>query len=418
MKTKDNGQSAKSGRTSGRGSNSGRNAAPRKANAQGQRAGRISNRTAKPQEDASNEYLGLNHIGSWAGLAAWPMALLIYLAARFIPDAAEKVFAKGIFRGYGAVVSRLSGLLPFSLAEFLLIGFVSALLIIIIVAAVRFIRNSGNRFLRLVRFVKNLLVTAGVLFLIYMIGCGTNYYRYEFATYSNLTLEKSSKQELYELCLHLAQRANETREEACKSEMNDDELAMAATAAMEKLGKKYPILDGYYPQPKQVIFSRTMSRFGITGVYFPWTVEANVNVDVTEYSHASTMCHELSHLRGFMREDEANFIAFLACEESEDARLNYSGYMLALINAGNRLYEDDRELYFKVVGTYSEGVRADLKKNNEYWDAFRDKVTSEVGEKINNAYLKANNVEDGTKSYGRMVDLLLAEYRKAGKSGK
>jgi hypothetical protein len=31
--------------------------------------------------------------------------------------------------------------------------------------------------------------------------------------------------------------------------------------------------------------------------------------------------------------------------------------------------------------------------------------------RINNTYLKANNQKDGVKSYGRMVDLLIAEHR-------
>ncbi|HPE16562.1 MAG TPA: DUF3810 family protein, partial [Oscillospiraceae bacterium] len=32
-------------------------------------------------------------------------------------------------------------------------------------------------------------------------------------------------------------------------------------------------------------------------------------------------------------------------------------------------------------------------------------------DRMNDAYLKANAQRDGVKSYGRMVDLLLAEYR-------
>ena len=34
----------------------------------------------------------------------------------------------------------------------------------------------------------------------------------------------------------------------------------------------------------------------------------------------------------------------------------------------------------------------------------------EVSKAVNDVYLKANDQEDGMKSYGRMVDLLLAEY--------
>ena len=37
---------------------------------------------------------------------------------------------------------------------------------------------------------------------------------------------------------------------------------------------------------------------------------------------------------------------------------------------------------------------------------------AEIHNKVNDAYLKANNQTDGVQSYGRMVDLLIAEYEK------
>ena len=57
-----------------------------------------------------------------------------------------------------------------------------------------------------------------------------------------------------------------------------------------------------------------MSRTEITGIFIPFTMEANVNVDIPDYSLGSTMCHELAHLHGFIREDEANYISYLACK--------------------------------------------------------------------------------------------------------
>ena len=65
--------------------------------------------------------------------------------------------------------------------------------------------------------------------------------------------------------------------------------------------------------------------------------EANVNVDVPRYTIAHTMCHELAHLRGFIREDEANYIAYLACMASGDPELMYSALAEALVYAGNAL---------------------------------------------------------------------------------
>ena len=44
------------------------------------------------------------------------------------------------------------------------------------------------------------------------------------------------------------------------------------------------------------------------------------------------------------------------------------------------------------------------------WIGFDGKV-AEVSNKVNDTYLKVNKQEDGVKSYGRMVDLLLAQHR-------
>ena len=87
--------------------------------------------------------------------------------------------------------------------------------------------------------------------------------------------------------------------------------------------------------------------------------------------------------------------------------------MLALSYASNQLYQQDEALYQKVVDTYDTGMLADLREEYYYWKQFEDTVISTVSNAVNNNYLKANNQNDGVKSYGRMVDLLLAEYRKS-----
>jgi hypothetical protein len=154
-----------------------------------------------------------------------------------------------------------------------------------------------------------------------------------------------------------------------------------------------------------------MSQTEITGIFIPFTMEANVNVDIPDYSIPATMLHELAHLRGFMREDEANYIAYLAGMESDNAEFKYSSTMLALITAGNALYDKDPDLYFEIRDQYSDGVLKDIRANSRYWQQYDDTVISTVSNKINDTYLKANAQTDGIQSYGRMLDLMLAKYR-------
>jgi hypothetical protein len=215
-------------------------------------------------------------------------------------------------------------------------------------------------------------------------------------------------------------RANELRVQVTatddqgvfKLSVSDTKLAKLTNEAMQLLAEDYPVLGGNYGSPKPILLSKLMSQTEITGIFFPFTMEANVNVDVPDYSIPVTMLHELAHLRGFMREDEANFVAYLAGMKSEHVDLNYSSTMLALIIAGNALYDQSPELYFEVRSEYSEGLVKDIRANSEYWQQYEDTAVSTISNKINDTYLKANAQTDGVKSYGRMLDLLLAQYRK------
>lgn len=351
----------------------------------------------------------------------WPVAFGFYFLAKNSREAAEKIFARGIFKVYGGIMSRISGIIPFSLAELLLILFVLFIVVMLVVTLVRLIRKK-DRLLILCRAVRDIILMVGIVFVWFMLGAGTNYHRYEFTEYCGMQIEKYTVEELYGLCNELAAKTNEARRaldipegEPFVSKLTNRERAEEAKKAMEKLSTQYEVLEGYYPVPKSVFFSSVMSEFNITGVYFPWTVEANVNVDGPDYPKGAALCHELVHLRGFMREDEAGYVGYLACVNSDCDELRYSGYISALVKAGNKLYEEDKDLYYEVAATYDDGIWVDFADLNAYWEQYEDTVLSEAGETMNNVYLKANNVSDGTKSYGRMLDLLLAEYKKKGK---
>lgn len=350
----------------------------------------------------------------------WLPALAVIIAARRSERFAEEVFARGIYRVWHTAVARVTGLLPFSLAEWVLYGFVAAVCAALVVWFLHIIKGKDHRWRIVLRGVTAALCILGLVFTLFVFGCGGNYYRSTYAECVGLTVEPAAEQELFALCQSLAGRANMLRAELDECENADGvfalpctekELGARAVRAMQTLGESEPVLAGFYPPPKPVAWSRGMSAFGITGVFFPFTVEANVNVDVTDYNLGADMCHELSHAAGFMREDEANFIAYRACTRSGDPVLAYSGTMLALIHAGNALYEVSPKLYATLRGEYSDAVVRDLIDNSDYWAQFEDSKTTEMGERMNDAYLKANSQSSGIRSYGEMVDLLLAEYR-------
>jgi hypothetical protein len=112
-----------------------------------------------------------------------------------------------------------------------------------------------------------------------------------------------------------------------------------------------------------------------------------------------------------MNEAESNFIAYLACSESSDDYFRYSGNCLALLYSMNALYAADYELWYSLRIRYPDYISADMYAQNDYVDSHDTKV-AEVSDAVNDTYLKLNDQQDGVRSYGKMVDLLLA-YRRS-----
>ena len=352
-------------------------------------------------------------------LLLWPIAGLILLLSRCSEEFAEHVFARGIYRVYHTPISFLTGWMPFSLGELILYAIIPTILIGLIVWVIHMVRErTGHVF---VRGAVNLLCILGVVFFMFVFGCGANYYRYTYAKCTGMEVKPGTDEELYGLCLSLTERANDLRIQLNDCEDSDGifvlpfskrELALRAKDAVTAFGQENPLLKGYYTPPKPVIWSEGMSRLEITGVYFPFTAEANVNINASDFSIGAAMCHELSHMAGFMREDEANYLAWLACRDSGDPVLDYSGTMLALVYCARALNNNAPDLYRRVCEAYCGGVRRDFAADAAWWQQYDDHPASEFGEKMNDTYLKVNAQNEGTKSYGAMVDLLLAEYRK------
>ena len=183
--------------------------------------------------------------------------------------------------------------------------------------------------------------------------------------------------------------------------------------AMEKLGERYRRLSGHYPFPKPILNTWLLSVQQTTGVYSPFTVEANYNRDIAYYNIPFTICHELSHLRGYMQEEEANFIGVLATIGADDLYFNYSGYVSAWVYAGNALARIDSTAFATLYARINARTRQDMLYNNAYWKQFEGKP-AEAHEQLNDAYLKIQGQATGVRSYGHVTDLMLEYFAKNG----
>jgi hypothetical protein len=337
--------------------------------------------------------------------------------ARMVPGFAH-TYSITVYPVLVNTIGRFSSIFPFSLSEAGLY-----------LAAVFCILNLLFLIKKPLAALSRLFFLACLLLFLYTAGCGINYYRTPFSYEAGMVMEQSSAGELYSLCLFLTEQINSTLTETDHSgdalkglypgQTEDTplpsaamlrELGMEGVKSMKGLGTAYPQLSGYYPYPKPLMNPRLLSIQQLCGIYSPFTIEANYNREMPYYNIPHTICHELSHLKGFMREDEANFIGYLACIGSDSPDFRYSGYLTGWVYAGNALAKADLEAYYGLYGRLAPEAARDLAWNNQFWDRFDGKV-AEASTQLNDRYLKANNQEDGVRSYGRMVDLMLAYYR-------
>ena len=352
-------------------------------------------------------------------------ALLMILAA-CVPAYAGW-HAEYIYPLLSGSIGRLSGLFPFSVSEAGICALLCIFVITLVRLIVRIIRTGRSRgksgtgdggadrpAALAAGWLSKVLLTAGILAFLYTVCCGINYHRRPFSEEEGIRTFSYGTEQLEDVCIILTEHINELagrveRDEAGVLVLEAPEQD-GGVEAMYRLAETYSSLEGYYPRPKKLVLSEILSYQQLTGIYLPFTVEANYNGDMTAYNKPFTVCHELSHLRGFMQEQEANFIAFLACIGSERTDFNYSGYLSAWVYCTNALYRADRESWQEVRGLIDPAAEADLEANNAFWDRYEGPV-SDAADRINNTYLKANGQEDGVESYDRMVDLVVAYYR-------
>ena len=355
-----------------------------------------------------------------------------------------------VYRVLSLGIGSVMGLLPFSVVElllyamilFVLFDFVKQLRRALRVGATcahseRVSQDAQTHLLAavarpLLRFLGHLFLLLSTLLVLYVFLCGINYHRTSFSEEAGLSVTLDEHGTVYDeadliaLCDYLVTEINDTEAQLdvpCIGQTMETPKPSAAwlwhagrtgQRAMEKLGRRYHRLSGHYPYPKPILNTWILSVQQTTGVYSPFTVEANYNRDIAYYDIPFTICHELSHLRGYMQEEEANFIGVLATIGADDLYFNYSGYVSAWVYAGNALARIDSTAFATLYARINARTRQDMLYNNAYWQQFEGKP-AEAHEQLNDAYLKMQGQATGVRSYGHVTDLMLEYFAKNGK---
>lgn len=372
------------------------------------------------------------------GLALFSVG--VYLLCRYVfpSDKISEFYTDKLFYYISWPIKKVIAYFPFSVAEIALYASIAAILfwfINMLVGTVRagrrcYIRKKQNvpiegfSLLRpLVQLVLRLSSFICVIVSAFVLFGGINYTSLTFSEKAGYELEEADVDQLSQLCRLLSARAAAARLTLALeadgtinenyADYNPFRLIDDALDAYQNLPEEYAYLKRDYPRAKLAVSSPVMSNIHITGIY-PYIIpEAVVNAQTPIMSLPHTICHEMAHQRGFAREDEANYIAYLACIHSDNPLFVYSGYYTAFTYAMDQLYLYDQKSWQEISSATSSGIWLDNLEESNFWQQYQT-VSSEFTGSVNDTYLTVMDVDDGVHSYGRMIDLILVEEKQKG----
>ncbi len=372
-------------------------------------------RVSRPSDDVTKERkfslrlpLGVKIIYIFAAVC-----LPLY-AAFLLSEGFSDFFNRYISSFFRAVLAKLTGWIPFSLAEFALL-----LIPVWVFLATRLIlRRYGDTLKELISSLICVFSALAVVFATFTVGFAPAYRGTTLDEKLGLERAEVSAEELYDTAIILADILKEESQNVIYARDGFSVMPYSLEEMNEKLidayGKtcdEYDFVQRLDSKIKPVMLSEAMSYTHITGVYTFFTGEANINVAFPDYTIPFTAAHELSHQRGIARENEANFMAFLVCSASDDAYIRYSAYLNMYEYVLAALGSADASLYVSARYSIPYDVSNELVAYSEFYEKYRDSAASEVSETVNDTFLKLHGTE-GTRSYGMVVDLAVAYFKK------
>ncbi|MCB9882930.1 MAG: DUF3810 family protein [Planctomycetes bacterium] len=352
----------------------------------------------------------------------WLLTVSIFAALffRLVPsNFVEHVYAPTVLAAQRAVLGGIASLVPFSLAEVLVAAFGLLGLFAASELVWRLVRRADRSRRGRWRACKTFAWVSLAAAWLYLSGHGIALARPPLADRLALPLvaQDARATRLSELGLEVARTAREERIEWTRSSSNGDGTDVPAserhaiqqearTALLAILGTVAP--DCILPPGgiKACYPPRLLMRFGVSGVFSPFTFEAHADPGLHRLEMPFVAVHELAHVAGFAGEDEANFIAWLACSRTPNPLFRYSAALAAM-----RFLPQSSALRAEA----GSEVAADRVAIANHWQQKRWKVTSKVQRIVWDAALKSQGVRSGIASYGEMVELML-RWRLAGRT--
>jgi hypothetical protein len=353
---------------------------------------------------------------SWS----WLVLIILTISIKWIslyPGWVEANYTYGFYPFISKTLRFLFGWIPFSVGD-LFYGF---LVVIVLFRTIKFFRLLIRKQLTRRYFVMGLQQVIFFFLLIYVsfnLLWGLNYNRHGIAHQLNLDVRSYTTQELDTLCRGLQLKLNAyaaqvdtiAREQHLKKERH---LFQEASSSYAFAQKKYPFLKYEIRSLKSSLVGVLGRYVGFQGYYNPFSGEGQVKVSIPLFMQPFVASHEIAHQVGYAKENEANFVGFLAARESSSVDFRYSAYYDVYQYAIRELYRSDVKKARAMDSTLHPIVLRDRQEFTRYIFKMRNRVAPFML-KMYDGYLRMNNQPKGYRTYNEVVTWLIAYYKKYG----
>lgn len=340
--------------------------------------------------------------------------LLLKLASAQ-PAWVEKWYTYGIYPPLSKAARWLTGWLPFSLGD-LLYAAASIGSILFVWRTIKTARKAATKTFWLHLGYK--IVTAFlIVYILFNALWGLNYNRQGIAHQLDLQVQPYRLPDVLQLTQALQTRLNyfaALTDTIKRKELNENtKLFQKSILVYGEAEKKFPFLHYAAPSIKPSLYSHIGHYFGFTGYYNPFSGEAQIKMGIPVFLKPFVVTHEMAHQLGYAKENEANFVAFLAARQADDVETLYSVYYHLYAYAARQLYSRDSVAAMGFTKRLHPQVARDNEELKAYFKSTENNIEPLVT-RLYDQYLKWNNQKNGMQTYNEVVALLIAYGKKYG----
>ncbi|WP_019668535.1 DUF3810 domain-containing protein [Eudoraea adriatica] len=345
-----------------------------------------------------------NRLKNGIALSIIPQIIIVKWLGNY-PELIENYYSNGLYPFISSFYRLALGWLSFSLGD-LIYG------VLIIYAIWHIIRNRNRIRKNLNLFLRDVVVILSVAYFTFHIMWGLNYYRIPLA--QTLELKDSyTTNDLLAYTEKLIERTNKLHYEVTSDTAQIVEIPYSQKEIFQKtlngyldLKTRFPLFSYKNPSLKKSTFSTGLTYMGYGGYLNPFTNEAQVNAKIPNFRFPVITGHEIGHQIGYSAENEVNFIGYLVTATNKDSYFKYAAAAYALSYSLSEIKLKDEKKFHELYSGLNSGVQKNYEELNRFWLAYENPLEP-VFKSIFNSFLKANNQEEGIKSYSHIVALLV-----------